>query len=206
MTRPPPGILAIIGLCAAVEVILTGADLGLWGTPIWRFIAFVLAAFNPAFLDGVPTAWPGQIWGMFALHPFLHVGPGHMASNMLTLLLLVHMMPWMSQRRLLAVYGLSAVGGALAFSLLAPPGTTMTGASGAISGLAGVWLSYEATFMLRGQILRVRRKRLAALALLLALTVLAHAVYYSDTAWQAHFGGAVTGMALAALSRRPAKP
>lgn len=195
-----------MGLCVFVEVILTGADLGLWGTPIWRFIAFVLAAFNPAYFGGVPAAWAGQEAAMFVLHPFLHVGFWHMTTNMLTLWLLWYLMPWMSQRRFLCTYALSAVGGALAFTMLAPVGTTMTGASGAISGLAGVWLAYEVSYMRAGQITKLRRKRLLGLFTLLGLTVLAHAVYYSDTAWQAHFGGALTGVILAQLGKRPATP
>ncbi|WP_425041423.1 rhomboid family intramembrane serine protease [Primorskyibacter sp. S187A] len=206
MTRLPFGILAVMGLVLVIEAALTGADYGLWGTPIWRFVAFLLGAFNPAYLSGNPTAWAGQAWGMFLTHPFLHISFVHMASNMLTLYLLWYLLRGMSQRLFLGIYAISAIGGALAFALLAPAGTTMTGASGAISGLAAVWVSYEFSFMNEGQILYLRRKRILVLIGLLVVTVGAHAVYSTSTAWQTHLGGAIAGLALTVLVKRPQKP
>jgi membrane associated rhomboid family serine protease len=90
--------------------------------------------------------------------------------------------------RFLAVYLLSAVGGAVMYYYLAPANAAAVGASGAIFGLFGAWfIAYRK--------LRLDTRGIATLiAINLALSFWLHNII----AWQDHIGGLLTGALLTA--------
>lgn len=188
--------LALIALLIVIELLLTGADLRLWGQTNWRARAFVAFSFQPNLWVKGWEFWPGQRFGMLVTHIFLHVGFLHMVGNVLSLALLLRLLGWMQSWGFLMVGLLSALGGALAFWALAPAGASMTGTSGAISGLAAFWVIRRS-----GQN-PVRWKAVAALAVLLLILIGLEIMPGISTAWQAHLGGAVVGVVLAPTRAR----
>lgn len=179
--------LAVIALLIVLELLLTGSDLGLWGQNNWRARAFVAFSFQPVFWANGWEFWPGQRFGMLVTHIFLHVGFLHMAGNVLSLVLLLRLLGWMSPLGFLGLALLSALGGAWAFWPFAPAAASMTGASGAISGLAAFW------GVRRIRQNPVRWKAVAAGCVLVLVLIGLEIMPGISTAWQAHLGGALVG-------------
>ena len=90
--------------------------------------------------------------------------------------------------RFLAVYLLSAVGGAVMYYFLAPQYLPAAGASGAIYGLFGAWFVVS------------RRLRVDTRGIVVLIAInLAFSFYFrSAIAWQDHIGGLLTGALLTA--------
>ena len=90
--------------------------------------------------------------------------------------------------RFLAVYLLSAVGGAVMYYYLVPPDHRAAGASGAIFGLFGAWFVVS------------RRLRLdtRGIVVLIAINLALSFFFHSFIAWQDHIGGLLTGALLTA--------
>ncbi|MCX7888541.1 MAG: rhomboid family intramembrane serine protease [Rhodobacteraceae bacterium] len=200
--RPSAAIAAIIVLCTIPEIVLTGADLGLWGSPGWRSVAVAWLGFWPGLLGNWRPNFPGQPWLMFATYGFLHAGLIHLTLNMLTLLSLGPPCAMrLGEGRFVALYAVSTVGGGLGYALLARGFVPMVGASGALFGLAGAILAWE---------LRLRRLRRAAVwpvtrsvLILAGLNLLLWWAMDGLLAWQTHLGGFVAGWAAGlALDRR----
>jgi membrane associated rhomboid family serine protease len=98
--------------------------------------------------------------------------------------------------RFLAVYLLSAVGGAVMYYFLAPQNQFAAGASGAIYGLFGAW------FVVARRLRLDSRGIVALIAINLALSFWLHNVI----AWQDHIGGLLTGaIVTAAYAYAPRK-
>lgn len=192
-------LFVLIALIVGVEVSLWGADLGLWGARLWRSYAYLLGAFRPSMLTASATFWEGQRYGMFLTHIFVHVGPFHMITNAIALALLGHYaLERLRQRAVVLVFFVSAIGGALMFTLL--PGTSgvMTGASGALCGLGAAW---GVQSLMSGY---TPPRSLAMVLGVIALSTLLELGLQDHLAWQAHFGGSVTGAILGLLLyRRP---
>jgi membrane associated rhomboid family serine protease len=90
--------------------------------------------------------------------------------------------------RYLAIYLMSALGGALSYYFIASPNVPALGASGAIFGLFGAW------FVLARRLNLDWRPIVTVIALNLVLGFVGSAYI----AWQDHVGGLVTGALLAA--------
>jgi membrane associated rhomboid family serine protease len=102
----------------------------------------------------------------------------------------------LGRMRFLAVYLLSAVGGAVVYYFLAPQNQLAAGASGAIYGLFGAWFVVA------------RRLRLDSrgIVMLIAINLALSLWFRSIIAWQDHIGGLLTGALLtAAYVYAPAK-
>ncbi|HRO13989.1 MAG TPA: rhomboid family intramembrane serine protease [Paracoccus sp. (in: a-proteobacteria)] len=182
----------IIGLCVAVEIVLTLA--GLLGLPGLRQAAFLYGGFFPQLLQGWQGLFPGQAAAMFVTYGFLHAGLLHLGMNMIALAQLSRELPrLMSGAFALLVYAVAQVAAAGTQALLAPEGPVMVGASGAIFGLAGALIGH--CFVA----LRRRNQPLAPLARSAAVLVglnVALALLVPQIAWQAHLGGALAGAAM----------
>ena len=195
--------LGVMACIIAVELALGGAELGLWGTGLWRMQAFALFSFQPLLWEGAQAhgsnaLWTGQPVAMLITHIFVHVGFLHMLGNILPLALLMRLLGWMRPRVFLGVGLVAACTGALTFWAFAPAGNSMIGASGAVSGLAAFWI----TWRLRQN--PVRWKATAAGLILLGALTMVEVLPGVSTAWQTHLGGALAGAALSVWYKRPA--
>ena len=98
--------------------------------------------------------------------------------------------------RFIAVYVLSALGGAVAFYLLGPSNVFALGASGAIFGLFGAWF-----VVARKLHLDVR-----GIVTIIAINLAFSLFYRSTIAWQDHVGGLIVGaLTTAAFAYAPRK-
>lgn len=184
--------------------------LGLIGLNLAMFLVTAVSAFSvgnspadnqrsPVFVD--LAQWPAGVyyldeWWRVLTAAFLHIGPVHLAFNMLALLLfgseLERQLGW---ARYLAVYLVSALGGAVAIQLLGDPRVVVAGASAAIYGLLGAL----------GVLMLASRQDVRGLLTLLAINVFIS--FLPGISLLGHLGGLVAG-ALAAgvlmlLRRRP---
>ena len=205
--RIAPAVLALIVVTCLPELILLAADYGIVGSARWRPLAYQYGAFWAGIWHGWTPNYAAQAWTMSLTYALLHGGPGHLAGNMATLLGLGRIVvDRAGQSRFLLLYLISTLGGALAFGLMTISPSPMVGASGALFGLAGAWLYWEA----------YDRKQAGYGRWTLVLVVIAglalmNAVMWATTggllAWQTHLGGFVAGWICAAVmtARTPAK-
>lgn len=179
----PLASYVLIGLCAVAYVLQL--VIGDTFTLMWDF--------SP--LMGRVEPW------RFLTSAFLHGSSTHILFNMFALWTVGQSVePLLGRARFVAVYLLSAFGGAIGYLLLATPPQTpariladdwvvsMVGASGAVFGLF-------AALML---VLRHLGRSIAGLVGLLLINA-AMPLFYRSIAWQAHVGGFLTGAALVAI-------
>lgn len=172
---------------AVVTWVLIGLNVAFWIAE-W---ANVRVVYN-LWLVGADVAH-GQFYRLIS-SAFLHewglsgFGITHILFNMWALYVVGPSLERLLGRtRYLALYLLSALGGAVLFYLLAPPYAPALGASGAIFGLFG-------GYFVVARRLRVDTRGVVFLIVLnLAITFL-----IPNIAWQAHVGGLVTGGLLTA--------
>ncbi len=189
-------IAALIAVCVLIELLLQAIGFGLLDGSRTRVYHFV------AFWSGVLRDWPpnyaAQPVTMFVTYGFFHAGFFHLLVNMITLW---SVGPILVDRvgtfRFLVLYFASMVGGAAAFGLLAEKLLPMVGASGALFGLAGAFLSWNyvdrfATGLNLWPIARV-------IGLLIAMNVVLFIATGGQLAWETHLGGFVTGWVTALL-------
>jgi membrane associated rhomboid family serine protease len=150
------------------------------------------SGYDPALHATIGVAH-GQYYRLLT-SAFLHepglagFGPAHIIFNMWALLLVGPQLErLLGHVRFLAVYLLSALGGAVAFYLLAPVNEPSLGASGAIFGLFGAYFVVAR---------RLRVDSRAIVFLIVLNLVISFAM--PGIAWQAHVGGLITGGLLTA--------
>jgi membrane associated rhomboid family serine protease len=119
---------------------------------------------------------------------FSGFGPAHIIFNMWALLVVGPALERLLGRlRFLAVYLLSALGGAVFFYYLVPPNQAALGASGAVFGLFGAWFVVS------------RRLQVDTRAIIILIVInLAFGFFVGGIAWQDHVGGLITGGLLTA--------
>jgi len=204
---PLLALWVLVGLCVLPEVVLLGADLGIWGAAGWRSLAYGWFGFWPGLLYDWRPNYPLQPLAMFVTYGFLHVGVLHMVVNMVTL--------WSLGRAVidraggpgfLALYVASLMGGAMGFGLLTNTTIPMVGASGALFGLVGGVLVWAVIDRRRAGLTLWPVGR--AVAVLVALNGVLWVVAGGQLAWQTHLGGLLTGVAMALLLdwRNPGTP
>ena len=181
-----------------------------WGAVTLTLIAanvamFLVSAVSAATVGNSPmnnyaspvftalSQWPngvyflGEWWRVFTA-AFLHIGPIHLVMNMLALLLFgSELERQLGRVRFLALYLLSALGGAAAIQLFGDPRVPVAGASTAIYGLLGGL----AVLML------YRRQDLRGLLTLLAINVFIS--FLPGVSLLGHLGGLVAGALTAGL-------
>ena len=189
-----------------------------WGAVTLTLIAanvamFLVSAVSAASVGNSPldnydspvfdqlSQWPygvqlfGEWWRVFTA-AFLHIGPLHLAMNMLALLIFgSELERQLGRVRFLALYLLSALGGAAAIQLFGDPRVPVAGASTAIYGLLGGL----AVLML------VNRQDLRGLLTLLAINIFIS--FLPGVSLLGHLGGLVAGALTAGIlvltRRRP---
>lgn len=190
-------LLALILLCLAIELVLQGADHGLWGNPRWRMLCYQNGGFWAGLLHDWQPNYRLQPLAMFFSYALLHAGLSHALGNMMGLAFLGDLaVQRYGARGLLVLYAASTLGGGLAYGLLSTSPAPMIGASGAIFGLVGAWTVWAAP---------ARHSLAYALAIIAGLVALNAAFWVmqgGNLAWQTHLGGFATGAALALYPRR----
>jgi membrane associated rhomboid family serine protease len=140
-------------------------------------------------LAQIPIAVDAGEWWRLVTAAFLHVGPIHLALNMLALLVFgSELESALGRWRYLALYFLSILGGAAAVQLFGSPFTPVAGASTALYGLLGGL----------GVLLIHRRQDLRGLVTLLVINVLI-SVLVPNVSILGHVGGLVAGALAAAV-------
>ncbi|RKT32359.1 membrane associated rhomboid family serine protease [Roseovarius halotolerans] len=199
--RWPLALVLLILPCVCIELVLQGADHGLWGAPRWRALAYQFGAFWPGLLSGWRPNFGAQPWLMFLSYAFLHGGLMHLIVNMITMVSLGGaVINYVGQRRFLAIYvGATILGGA-AFAFLAASGfRPMVGASGALFGLAGALIVWNSRLILRQRPGWMRATATIAwpLGILTVLNVLMYVGTGGAVAWETHLGGFLAGAVMA---------
>jgi membrane associated rhomboid family serine protease len=148
-------------------------------------------------LDQYPVAVAVGEWWRPLTAAFLHIGPIHLALNMLAVLVFgSELERRLGRWRFLALYLMSALGGATAIQLFGDPLQPVAGASTAIYGLFGAL----------GVLMVVRREDLRGLLTLLAINVVIS--FLPGLSLLGHLGGLVAGALTAGIllgtRRRPA--
>lgn len=197
-TRYPPAgapafLWLLVGIMAAVEFVLALSDAGFIGRPDWRWTALAAGAFwQPVFSGTVAPLYTGQKALMCISYAFLHGGLLHLALNSVVLLSLGKLAASrLGAAKTLLVLFLSAVGGALAFGLLASVNVPMIGASGAVFGLIGLWQAWD--FSMRREFGLPLRPVLVAILALVAANIALAVFLGGGLAWEAHLGGWLVG-------------
>jgi membrane associated rhomboid family serine protease len=201
--RRPSGLQAAGRRWGAVTVTLIAANVAM----------FVVSAVSAASVGNSPldnydspvfdqlSQWPygvnlfGEWWRVFTA-AFLHIGPLHLAMNMLGLLILgSELERQLGRVRFLALYLLSALGGSAAIQLFGDPRVPVAGASTAIYGLLGGLVV----------LMLFNRQDLRGLLTLLALNVFIS--FLPGVSLLGHLGGLVAGLLTAGIlvltRRRP---
>lgn len=201
----------VTGLAVAValpELVVLGADLGLWGTVLWRPLSYQYGAFWAGLLHGWTPNYAVQPVTMFLTHAVLHSGPGHLIGNLLGILPLGRLAAErLGRAGFLLACLLIVLGGGLAFGLLSRSPQPMVGASGLVFGLAGIWA---------WGLVQDRRSEgrgvwgalwpFAAITLGLALFNLVSFVLLRGLlAWETHLGGYLAGVLCALWAGRHQK-
>ena len=171
-----------------VTKVLIGINVGVWllGAAVgFGSLAGRFALFRLQFFGGEAFGVADGEWYRMLTSAFLHQQIWHLALNMFALWILGSALePVLGRWRFIALYLLSALGGAAAS--LATSNVVSFGASGAVFGLMG------ALFV----VLRRSGRDVSAVLVILALNlVLGFVVPGID--WRAHLGGLVTGAVLA---------
>ena len=139
-------------------------------------------------LDQFPIAVAGGEWWRPLTAAFLHIGPIHLALNMLAVLVFgSELERQLGRWRFLALYLLSALGGAAGLQLFGNPLEPVAGASTAIYGLLGAL----------GVLMIVRRQDLRGLLTLLAINVVIS--FLPGISLLGHLGGLVAGAVTAGI-------
>jgi membrane associated rhomboid family serine protease len=172
-------------LLTAISAALAGAS------PLNNYLSPVFAA-----LAQVPALVRTGEWWRLITAAFLHVGPLHLALNMLALLVFgSELERALGRWRFLALYLVSALGGATAIQLFGNPYGYVAGASTAIYGLLGGM----------GVVLLARRQELRGLLTLLAINIFIS--FLPGVSLLGHLGGLVVGVLTTAVlvvaRRRP---
>lgn len=189
-------IFGLVVACSAIELVLQAIGYGLLEGSRTR----VYHSF--AFWSGILRDWPAnyaaQPYTMFVTYGFLHAGIVHLIINMVTLWSIGPVLvDRVGTLRFVVLYVACLIGGAAGFGLLAEKLLPMVGASGALFGLAGAFLSWNyvdrfATGLALWPIARV-------IGLLIAMNVVLYVATGGQLAWETHLGGFVTGWVTALL-------
>lgn len=191
-------VIWLVGLTCLPEIILTLIEASPFGGGNLRGMALMLGAFWNGLLNGWEPVYVFQREAMFVTYAFLHGGLLHLIGNMVAVLALGGIaVARIGERGFLLLYAFSAIGGAAGFALLSSSESPMVGASGAVFGLIGAWKFWE--WQLRqhlGSSMRPLWRSLFGLAL---LNVILWVALSGLLAWEAHLGGFLVGVILAAI-------
>ncbi len=168
----------VMGLCALVFV-------AQWFTASVLKTPYVdyYGTYSPIFTSGQYGVF--EPWRMLT-SAFLHGGLWHLLMNLLSLWLFGRVLePMFGRLRYSMLLLVSALGGSFAVSVLAPT-TAVIGASGMVFGLIGAWFV----------VMRRLQQDVTPMIVLIGLNIVV-AFMNPGISWEAHLGGAITGVIVA---------
>jgi membrane associated rhomboid family serine protease len=196
-----PVTWVILILCTLPELVLSGADTGLWGDRTWRGDVYEYGAFWAGLVHDWQPHYASQPWLMFVTYGFLHGGLMHLVMNMTVFVSLAKaLVEAMGQVRFLLLYTVSLLMGGLFFALLGAQDAPMVGASGAIFGLIGAYLARDGLRRLR--VGAALRPVVDSVIVLVLLNIALWWVLDGQLAWEAHLGGFVAGVGFTLVNPR----
>jgi len=156
-------------------------------------VVFVATGFGKASDIDRFGLWPTRVHNQHEYYRafdaiFLHLNLLHIASNMITLLIVgpaVEVM--LGKSRFLVLYLLAGLGGNVLAYLIAPANTVGAGASGAIFGVMGAYVVLA----------HLRQKPMGPVVALIVINLVIG--FTGNIEWQAHIGGLLIGAALAVV-------
>ena len=194
-----PVVLAIAALTCLPEIILTlYGTLSPAGAAQWRMTLLAYGAFWNGLLADWTPLYRFQPTTMFLTHALLHGGLLHLLGNMVAVVALGGIVvARIGQQGFVLLYVVSALGGALGFSMLSGTEAPMVGASGAVFGLIGAWKFWE--WQLRHHFGSPMRPLWMSLLGLAVLNAVLWVLLSGLLAWEAHLGGFAAGVLFAAI-------
>lgn len=206
--KTPVVLWWIVGAMWGIEGLLQLADHGWVGATDWRALAISYGAFwdflfPPGRVD--QALYPGQAYGMWLSHVFLHGGTLHVVMNTVILLALGKSVALVyGTGPALAAMAAGALGSAMGFGLLEDTPAPMVGASGVVFCLLGLWLATARQWA------RSRGESPRSMVSLLVGLVVVHVVLDvfmgGMIAWQAHLGGFMVGYFVLPVVLSPRTP
>lgn len=178
-TDQPIVTYVVMGLCALVFV-------AQWFTANVLKVPYVdyYGTYSPVYTSGQYGVF--EPWRMLT-SAFLHGGLWHLVMNLLSLWLFGRVLePMFGRLRYTMLLLVSALGGSFAVSILAP-NSAVVGASGMVFGLIGAWFV----------VMRRLQQDITPMVVLIGINILA-AIMNPQISWEAHLGGAITGVIAAA--------
>jgi rhomboid protease GluP len=169
-----------LGVALALMVIWQGDYL----TRVWD-LAWSL--YNLFVLDSVPVGFVATL--------FIHANLGHLGANMLTLVVSSAFVEYLYGRRVLLIYLLGGLAGAILSFAVKHRGPMSIGASGAVYALIGAF----AGFVIRYHRRLPRWHRWKARRIYVPLLMLATLPSILHADWRAHVGGFIGGVLLGLL-------
>lgn len=197
----PPLVWLIAAIFIGFEMAFQGAEAGILPLGDIRWEVYLRLAFFDLFFDAFLAGHeaPFRLWTSFLTHAALHGGLLHLFMNTAIFLAIGGAIcRQIGGLRFLALFVLTAAGGALLFGLLASVQGPLVGASGVIFGLFGAMKRWEWRWLaITG---RPRKRFWGSIIGLAAINILLFfAVAGGVVAWEAHLGGFIAGWLAAPL-------
>lgn len=204
---PPPLIWAMFAALCAPEAAFYLAENGIAGPADMRWRAYYNLAYFDLFFEGIFNGHPvpGTFWFTPITHAFLHGGPLHLVMNGVVFLGLGGALAnGLGMARFLLLFAVTAVAGALTFSVITDFDGPLVGVSGVLFGFFGVLKRWEWRYIQRTG--ASSRRFWGTIVGLIALNAVLYVATLGDgpvleaaIAWEAHLGGFVAGFLIAPL-------
>lgn len=186
---------AFAAVFALIELVFQLSELGLLA-PNLRWEAYSVFSFYDPWWERwiAGERAPTQVPWTLITYAFLHGGLTHLALNTAAFLGLGLLVLRIFGTPLFPLFFIvTAVGGSVAYGLLAQSDGPMVGASGVVFGLIGVLKYAEFAFITRRPHAGSMRSFLATISALVMINVILAVAMGGLLAWQTHLGGFVAG-------------
>jgi membrane associated rhomboid family serine protease len=199
----PPVIIALSLLIVGIECVFQLANFGIIGGPSglgWRFDAFEAFGFSGAVLDRVLVQgdYSFDLLKRFVTYSFINVELTQVAfCAALTLALGKFTAEYYGQLKVLAIYILTSIAGAIAFGLLVDTNYPLLGGFTPVYGLIGAYT--YALWLRLGEAGKNQLMAFRLIGFLLALQLLFGLFFGANLAWVAELTGFFSGFALSVL-------
>jgi membrane associated rhomboid family serine protease len=201
MVNPmPPVVVALFLVLLGVEVVFYLASKGIIGGPAgigWRLFAMERFAFSPSILAWMidTSRYPAEHMVRFLSYAFVHTGFTHAVFVGVFLLAMGKMVAEVfGALQMVVIFFASAIGGSIAYGMLAPDAPALIGGFPAVYGLIGgftymLWLSLS-------QVGANQSRAFSLIAMLMGLQLFFGLVLGGAPDWIADLAGFATGFLL----------